>query len=59
MALTGLQVTSLLEGLVWGHRAAENFLDTLKEHPQPKAEEFRRGKKQGHTYRTPHSSARI
>jgi L-aspartate oxidase len=35
-----LASTSLLEGLVWGHRAAENFLDTLKEHPQPRAEEI-------------------
>jgi L-aspartate oxidase len=35
-----LASTSLLEGLVWGHRAAENFLDTLKEHPRPRAEEI-------------------
>ena len=25
---------------MWGHRAAENFLDTLKEHPRPRAEEI-------------------
>jgi L-aspartate oxidase len=35
-----LASTSLLEGVVWGYRAAENFLGTLKEHPQPRAEEI-------------------
>jgi L-aspartate oxidase len=35
-----LASTSLLEGVVWGYRAAKNFLNTLKEHPQPRAEEI-------------------
>lgn len=35
-----LASTSLLEGVVWGHRAAENFLNTLKEHPKPRVEEI-------------------
>ena len=35
-----LASTSLLEGLVWGHRAAEHILHTTKEHPQPHAEEI-------------------
>jgi L-aspartate oxidase len=35
-----LASSSLLEGLVWGYRAAEHFLHTSKEHPQPKAEEI-------------------
>ena len=35
-----LASTSLLEGVVWGYRAAENFLDTLKEHPQPAADDI-------------------
>jgi L-aspartate oxidase len=35
-----LASTSLLEGLVWGHRAAEHFLGNIKEHPQPHAEDI-------------------
>jgi L-aspartate oxidase len=35
-----LASTSLLEGLVWGYRAAEHFLDTMRDHPQPRAEEI-------------------
>ena len=35
-----LASTSLLEGLVWGYRAAENFIDSIKEHPQPQAKEI-------------------
>jgi L-aspartate oxidase len=35
-----LASTSLLEGVVWGYRAAENFINTLKEHPQPFADEI-------------------
>jgi L-aspartate oxidase len=35
-----LASTSLLEGLVWGHRAAEHVLETLNEHPQPRAEDI-------------------
>ncbi|MCX6121056.1 MAG: L-aspartate oxidase [Ignavibacteriales bacterium] len=33
-----LASTSLLEGVVWGYKAAENFLVTIKEHPQPVAD---------------------
>jgi L-aspartate oxidase len=33
-----LASTSLLEGVVWGYKAAENFLATMKEHPQPVAD---------------------
>jgi len=35
-----LASTSLLEGVVWGYRATENFLESLKEHPLPRAEEI-------------------
>jgi L-aspartate oxidase len=35
-----LASTSLLEGVVWGNRAAEHILRTLKEHPQPRKEEI-------------------
>jgi L-aspartate oxidase len=35
-----LASTSLLEGVVWGYRAAENFVKTLKEHPQPSADDI-------------------
>ncbi|RPI03938.1 MAG: L-aspartate oxidase [Ignavibacteriae bacterium] len=33
-----LASTSLLEGLVWGYRAAEHFINSVNEHPQPHAE---------------------
>ena len=35
-----LASSSLLEGVVWGYRAADHILHTSKEHPQPKAEEI-------------------
>jgi L-aspartate oxidase len=35
-----LASTSLLEGVVWGHRAAENIIKTLKEHPQPASDDY-------------------
>ena len=35
-----LASTSLLEGVVWGYRASENFLATLKDHPQPAADDI-------------------
>jgi L-aspartate oxidase len=33
-----LASTSLLEGVVWGCRSAQNILDTMKEHPSPDAD---------------------
>jgi L-aspartate oxidase len=35
-----LASTSLLEGVVWGYRAAEHILHTSKEHPQPSPDEI-------------------
>jgi L-aspartate oxidase len=35
-----LASTSLLEGVVWGYRAAQNFINTLKEHTQPFVDEI-------------------
>jgi L-aspartate oxidase len=35
-----LASTSLLEGVVWGHRAAEDIIKTLKEHRLPSSDEF-------------------
>jgi L-aspartate oxidase len=35
-----LASTSLLEGVVWGHRAADNIIKTLEEHPQPISDEI-------------------
>jgi L-aspartate oxidase len=35
-----LASTSLLEGVVWGNRAAEHILHTMEEHPKPHLDEF-------------------
>jgi L-aspartate oxidase len=35
-----LASTSLLEGVVWGNRAAEHILHSMKEHPQPRVDEI-------------------
>jgi len=35
-----LASTSLLEGVVWGNRAAEHILRTMEEHPKPRMDEI-------------------